>query len=110
MTNSFGGKKNTFSEPFGKANRTVPKPVAFRFLLPGKFPGCFPDSFDTLYGRFANGYFRNGYFEFQCEERDRERERERERDAHFSEDWQVACFCQRGSTFFLPFFSLVAAF
>ena len=35
-------------------------------------------------GRFANGYFGNGHFEFQCEER-----------RTFSEDWQVACFCQR---------------
>ena len=32
------------------------------------------------------------------------------RDSHFSEDLQVACFCQRGPAFFLPFSSLVAAF
>ena len=32
------------------------------------------------------------------------------RDTRFSEDWQVAGFCQGGPAFFLPFSSLVAAF
>ena len=42
-------------------------------------------------------YLGNGNFEL-----------ERERGAHFSEDWQVACFCQRCPTFFIPFSSSVA--
>ena len=54
----------------------------------------------TLYdGRFANGYFRNGCFEFSAN-----------RDSHFPEDWLVTCCCQRAPAFFLPFPSLAAAF
>ena len=51
-------------------------------------------------GKLASGYFRNGNFEFQVSQRY----------AHFSEDWQVACFCQRGPVFFFPFSSLVVVF
>ena len=52
------------------------------------------------FGRFANGYFGNGYFEFQLEER------------HTCFRGLAGClFLSQGSSFFfLPFPSLVAAF
>ena len=51
-------------------------------------------------GRLANGYFVNGHFEAQCAQKE----------AQFSGDWHVACFCQSGPAFSLPFSSFVAAF
>ena len=64
------------------------------FLCSAKYiPGMFP--LQMFCGRFAKGYFGNGYFEFQCEERC----------TFFRGLAGHLFFCRRGPAFFVPFSS-----